>query len=663
MHQKEKNTKSTEHSTDYEHSDSYQYFNKWHWLLLLVFLCGSVFLVQMNARDFQAAVIPTTTAPAYNGTTLPVLKAPKWTSLSSSEWNLSYDQMPSDKMQALPVYDPLQLKTPSEQLGWQSASDLSIRNAKITFSVPYMGNYQLDGQENAGSHLAVDIKIPSNTPVYAIGNGVVSKVSEQNTGFGKHIVVKHDNFPSYDNPSVKTTYYSSYSHLGQVLVAENSVVTKGQLIGKSGTSGTSTTPHLHFQIDNAKAPWHPYWPFTFQESSDAGLSFSGAVNAGLGKDKALETTVNPMKYVQKYLDGNSTSSSSDSGSTSSSNDSSSTSELPPALDDASTDNSSNNDTNVGNDTTVVVETEPGIVVPPSTPAAAFEIVVDEFMTKGVATMITVKALDKNGDIAVDYKPEDKIYIDVLLGAADVVDSLDENDFKDGVAKFLVTPTSDSPLMIKVTDGTISAESKALKSISFTDLEEGSDYYEPVSFLKNNEVISGYPDGTFKPNNVVSRVEALKFILNGINSDLISSRELPFPDTLPREWYSDYVATAYNRSIVNGYPDNSFKPANTVNRAEFLKMLLISMDINVSKNVDRDVYSDVPKEAWFAPYAQYAKEKNLIVLKNKQFRPDDGMTRGEVASLIYKVIMLKISGAEKYSSGIKVTDSNIRNFFS
>jgi murein DD-endopeptidase MepM/ murein hydrolase activator NlpD len=52
----------------------------------------------------------------------------------------------------------------------------------------------------------------------------------------------------------------------------------GQEIGKTGSTGMSTGEHLHFQIDRASAPFHPYWPFSFKEARDLGLGFMEAVN-------------------------------------------------------------------------------------------------------------------------------------------------------------------------------------------------------------------------------------------------------------------------------------------------------------------------------------------------------------------------------------------------
>lgn len=561
-----------------------------HWVLLfLVFVSGSLLLSNENVQPFMTTVIPVNNPAPYNGTTLPVLKVPKWTALSSSEWDLSYDQIPADKMIAIPLYDANKLKTPTEQLGWQSVEDLNIRNAKITFSIPYMGNYELDGIENAGSHLAVDIKVPNDTPVYAIGNGVVSKVSEQSTGFGNHIVITHDNFPSFANPSVKEDYFSSYSHLGKVLVSEGALVTKGQLIGKSGKTGTATTPHVHFQIDNTSAPWHPYWPFTYQESNEAGLSFTEAVNAGLGKDKAIKTTINPMVYVQKYMSGSQEA--------------------------------------VSADTSVTVPSQPVNTIPSN----------DNTVTP---TTETDKIYDESYDIPPLVQPD-----------ADSTEN--ETPIEEDIAPENLTDNS--------TD--VAEPDEPAEIVLFKDVTASSEYFGAINFLKDYGVINGYPDGTFKPNGIVSRVEALKFILSGSGDNLTSANSLPFSDTSVNEWYADYIATAYNRQIVDGYPDNSFKPASTVNKAEFIKMLLLAMDADIDMNITKDVYSDVPRDAWFAPYVQYAKERNLLVIKNNEFRPNEGMTRAEVSELLYRAVLLEVSGSKKYSSGIKVSEVNLSEYFS
>ncbi|QQR84166.1 M23 family metallopeptidase [Candidatus Peregrinibacteria bacterium] len=165
------------------------------------------------------------------------------------------------------------MSVPIEDLVWGDPDSDRIRNIKITYAVVYLGRYDLTSEEEVGSHLAVDIKIPLGTPLRSIANGRVSKISLGSAGFGHHVVIEHPNVPDPKNPGRTTTLYSSYSHMDLVNVVEGQTVIKGERIGTSGSTGTATTPHVHFQLDIADAPWHPYWPFTSAEASASGLFF------------------------------------------------------------------------------------------------------------------------------------------------------------------------------------------------------------------------------------------------------------------------------------------------------------------------------------------------------------------------------------------------------
>lgn len=96
-------------------------------------------------------------------------------------------------------------------------------------------------------------------PVHAIANGVVIKTVEADPSGNKYVVIRHDNVPVHGRID---TIFSSYLHLSSIDVHEGEKVQKGAVIGRVGTTGLTTTPHLHFQIDTKEAPFHPYWPYT-----------------------------------------------------------------------------------------------------------------------------------------------------------------------------------------------------------------------------------------------------------------------------------------------------------------------------------------------------------------------------------------------------------------
>ncbi|MDD4628475.1 MAG: M23 family metallopeptidase [Candidatus Peribacteraceae bacterium] len=217
----------------------------------------------------------------YTGTVTPVALVPdyaKWSTYGGNAQEHTFREVPQNALIPLPAYAP-------------------GREHHPVYSVEYMGSYAT-GVQGTGSHPAVDIRIPVGTPIRSIANGIVSEVKEGG-GFGKTIVIKHPNVPDPANPKLTTTLYSNYSHLSAIYVTEGAIVEKGEQIGLSGRTGDVSGPHLHFQIDRADAPWHPYWPFTTQDITAAGLRTTvQAIDKSLGSDRGYAFTVNPLLYVQ-----------------------------------------------------------------------------------------------------------------------------------------------------------------------------------------------------------------------------------------------------------------------------------------------------------------------------------------------------------------------------
>lgn len=614
-------------------------------------------MINLGWQDFQANVLTAKKSAVFDGTVYPVKKVPNWVDLTSAEWKASYIDIPLDKFVDMPEYNPAQLSVPFSSLNFSKFSDKNIRNAQVTYSTPYMGNYKLDGQEYAGSHLAVDIKLPAGTPVYAIANAVVVKAVNQSSGFGYHVVLRHDEVPSLSDANVKTTYYSGYAHLGSFVVAEGDQVTKGQLIGYSGNSGTATTPHLHFQIDNDQAPWHLYWPFTSKDAADAQVGFWDGVNVGLGKDKALATTIHPLLYVQKYRNF---------GGARVETSTPIVSEQPEVkpVESKPAPQPSSEVTNVPV-TPVSVTVQPAVVAKPEVKElASFALQHEDSFNVGVAGKLKVVALDKEGQVISNYKPEKELEVKVENGGASLAKTyLNADDFVDGKAEVLYTPTVSFGLRLGVTDGRVAAVSEVIKEAFFKDLLKDDVNYKAVDFLKEHGVINGYSDGTFKQQNPVTRVEAVKLIYEGLNKALVNRGLLEFADTDSGAWYAKYVLAAQMDGVVKGYVGNKFKPASNVTRAEFLKMLMEAAGMNVGdfRPASRP-FADVTTDSWYSGYIAMAKEKGLVDGGREKFKPNEFITRGEVAQIIYRMVVMKISAATVFEDAATVSDDKAREFY-
>lgn len=699
--------------------------------LTLTFL---VYQSEQSGQWFKASILDL--PQPFNGTVPPVYQVPNWVTWGGDIHSTNFTSVSESNLIDLPPYDLNKMAFNNDNLVWDNADHDLIRNIKITYPVVYMGNYEYDHIENSGSHLAVDIRIPIDTPIHAIANGKVYKTSMQSSGFGHHIVIKHFDVPDPSNPDKTTILYSSYVHLNNINVSEGQNVVKGEKIATSGNTGTSTSPHLHFQIDNDSAPWHPYWPFTSTEASAAGLSFFSAVNAGLGKSSAIATTINPMEYVNNNI-----------GALHLVSDQPGGTEVPdnspdvevidnpfvepdpiddPILDpvvvpiispDIKVDTSlfefelsgasqsmiGNGVTITATDTTnqisqldssdhidvevsgvgnvrkssytksnfnsgtikiILISEDPGIsniMIGKSSfqvsflnavkYASALEIEHDGHFSKNIVETITIKAVDEDGIFTPSINFPGKVQLTSKLGQANFnPDTLTSNDFKNGIATVRFQSSVTDSIVVRAQNGALVGESSKLRHESrdaFTDIKMAHPNFEAIKFLKDKDVISGYPDGSFQPNKSVNRVEALKMLALAFDLHMTGGTRLPFSDTDSKAWYASTLRSAYDAEIVGGYSDGTFKPGRTVNKAEYLKILFKSSGIKITSTITSNPYNDVSKDAWFAPYAYMLNKKNILDYGNNLY-PSDGMTRAEVAESIYRLKYIQDNNFLSYS---------------
>ncbi|MDR0668048.1 MAG: M23 family metallopeptidase [Prevotellaceae bacterium] len=95
-------------------------------------------------------------------------------------------------------------------------------------------------------HNGIDIGMPTGTPIFAAGNGVVETVKYTFVGYGNHVIINHG-----------FGYSTTYAHLHKIMVSEGQSVKRGEQIGLSGNTGKSTAPHLHYEVRYRGKPQNP----------------------------------------------------------------------------------------------------------------------------------------------------------------------------------------------------------------------------------------------------------------------------------------------------------------------------------------------------------------------------------------------------------------------
>lgn len=179
--------------------------------------------------------------------------------------------------------------------------------------------------------------------------------------------------------------------------------------------------------------------------------------------------------------------------------------------------------------------------------------------------------------------------------------------------------------------------------TFSDVPRSHWAYEAISQMADQGIISGYNDGTFRPDNRISRAEFAKIMIAAAGIDLGFARNVTqtFEDVDRDHWAFLYVERAKN--YLTGYKSGKryyYKPNEYAVREDIAVALVRLMGYDQSKTAKTSLLdrfrdkNDISKE--LRPYIAIAVDTDLIKGFNDQtFRPQDAITRAEAATLLYR----------------------------
>lgn len=174
---------------------------------------------------------------------------------------------------------------------------------------------------------------------------------------------------------------------------------------------------------------------------------------------------------------------------------------------------------------------------------------------------------------------------------------------------------------------------------YSDVTSSHWAYSYISELSSKNIISGYDDNTFRPNNNVTREEFVKMIINGVGM-YKESAECDFADVPKSAWYYKYVASAYENEIVSGITDDMFGIGSNITRqdvaviaARILEKFGKAETAGSVSLTDIDNVSDYAKES-----VSMLNSMGIINgFDDGSFMPHNSLTRAEAAAIISKLI--------------------------
>ncbi|KAF5037162.1 S-layer homology domain protein [anaerobic digester metagenome] len=185
----------------------------------------------------------------------------------------------------------------------------------------------------------------------------------------------------------------------------------------------------------------------------------------------------------------------------------------------------------------------------------------------------------------------------------------------------------------LSQGVLAAESSDNK-VAFSDIDENYWAYESVEKLVEAGIISGYPDGTFIPEGYITRAELVK-VVNLIYSFSEKVESTDLTDIKSDDWFYENVLIAQASGYINGYPDGTFKPNDFVTRQELCK-IIDTINKLVNLPYDKAIADEV--SPWAVDYVNKVVSNRIMLLDdNNNFRASEKATRAEACDALAKFV--------------------------
>lgn len=178
--------------------------------------------------------------------------------------------------------------------------------------------------------------------------------------------------------------------------------------------------------------------------------------------------------------------------------------------------------------------------------------------------------------------------------------------------------------------------------SYSDVASTASYADAVNLLSNLGILTGYEDGTFRPDNTVTRAEAATMMVRllGLDDD-VEQGATQFTDVDANHWASGYINVAVAQGIVNGMGDGTFAPDATLTYGQIVKMIVCALGFEPVAKANG---------GWLGGGYLYAASKAGFT-KGVNGTQDAAASRATVAVLMYKALEVDMMEQDSYSTGI------------
>lgn len=179
------------------------------------------------------------------------------------------------------------------------------------------------------------------------------------------------------------------------------------------------------------------------------------------------------------------------------------------------------------------------------------------------------------------------------------------------------------------------EVKSVVKPLFTDISVNSRYKTEITYLVENKLIGGYPDGTFKPDLALTRGQAAVLLTRALNLPTTTVANPNFSDVSTSSTYYGAIAAIVEAGIMGGTGDGKFQPGAPLTRGQMSKILVVAYDLTGTTNKK---FKDVSSKHWAYEFVHTLAANGITTgYEDNTFKPGVEVSRMHFSLFLYRTI--------------------------
>lgn len=199
---------------------------------------------------------------------------------------------------------------------------------------------------------------------------------------------------------------------------------------------------------------------------------------------------------------------------------------------------------------------------------------------------------------------------------------------------------------------------AYATTEFTDVPLTHDFYSTIMTLVSRGIVNGYGDGTFGPDDAVTRAQVAVMLTKALNLNT-NDPQSNFVDVPENHWAASHIVAASKAGIINGYGNGLFGPEDHITRAQLSVMVANSYKLKVIPDKVK-TFSDVLPTHWAKTQIDALVSNNVVGgYRDGRFGPNDNATRAQFTKFLLSAETAASAAEEAEAKSILYDRNNIK----